>query len=592
MEEHEVDHLFVNDSNGLSEGYCSYFFGDLAIGPRMVVWWFREHEIDDLVEIENETGLKIFPRYVFYDSLYEPIENFCWKHHLWLDLIEYYRSLPGIEFNEVDHVPTKKRIKKHYDFLSILDIRPPQQGRSFPTSFDLLVHSFQTSNSSGLQASLDDVKTQERSITQNGIHHKDVITQLWEGFTKEDVQETLSILSNRFIFDYIELAQRVEFVKDHVWDLKWKYLSQLYETIKSPQKRMRLRSQVPKSEWRKVQKAKALFPNVNIISEDSKIFQIIIKLSQLAQYKKRFPEEIVDILLLGETGTGKELFANAINESSGRKGHCVKVNCSAIPKELFESEFFGYKKGAFSGALEDRKGRFEEADGGTLFLDEIGDLALEFQPRFLRVLEDREIHPIGPSKKGPEPKKVDVIIVFAATKDLRRMVKDSDFRKELFFRIDENTFEIPPLRERQHDVPLLVHHFIESNDKERERNPDLPPIEVSEDCMDSLTKYVWPGNVRELERMIRKIVRNRSFNDDRSALTSADLPPKILDFHLSKKSIPKPTKGKKKRPSDEELIRLEKEGYRRTDVAEKIGVARETVSRWYSNMEKKSDQGD
>ena len=203
------------------------------------------------------------------------------------------------------------------------------------------------------------------------------------------------------------------------------------------------------------------------------------------------------VLLLGETGTGKELFARAIHNRSPRSDHpLVKVNCAALPSSLIESELFGHVKGAFTGALSDKVGRFELADGGTLFLDEIGELDPELQTKLLRVLQEGEFEKIG----SAETRKVDVRVIAATNRDLRRSMEDGQFRPDLYYRLAVFPIEIPTLRQRREDIPLLVWHFITKKRGRLGKTIDTVPKNV----LDTLVQYEWPGNVRELENVIER----------------------------------------------------------------------------------------
>jgi transcriptional regulator with GAF, ATPase, and Fis domain len=203
------------------------------------------------------------------------------------------------------------------------------------------------------------------------------------------------------------------------------------------------------------------------------------------------------VLLLGETGTGKELFANAIHAQSRRaKGPLVKVNCAAIPATLLESELFGHEKGAFTGAIASRPGRFELADGGTLLLDEIGDLPPELQAKLLRVLQDHEVQRLGATRS----RTVDVRIVTATNRDLERRIAEGAFRQDLYYRIAVFTIRIPPLRERRDDIPLLVWSIVNRRQPELGRHIER----ISRTSMAALQAYPWPGNVRELENVIER----------------------------------------------------------------------------------------
>ncbi len=205
------------------------------------------------------------------------------------------------------------------------------------------------------------------------------------------------------------------------------------------------------------------------------------------------------VLLHGETGTGKELIARAIHSNSPRKGRTfVKINCAAIPSGLLESELFGHEKGAFTGALMQKKGRFELADHGTLFLDEIGDISLELQPKLLRALQEQEFERLGSTRTT----QVDVRLVAATHRDIAAMIKNGQFREDLFYRLNVFPIEIPPLRERPSDIPLLVHYFVSRFARRMQRQIKTIP----KSAMDALTSAAWPGNIRELENFIERAV--------------------------------------------------------------------------------------
>jgi Nif-specific regulatory protein len=205
------------------------------------------------------------------------------------------------------------------------------------------------------------------------------------------------------------------------------------------------------------------------------------------------------VLLRGESGTGKEMIAHAIHYNSLRGSKpFVKISCAALPNTLIESELFGYEKGAFTGAQTRKKGRFELADGGTLFLDEIGDLDLTTQVKLLRVLQEREFERLG----GVETIKVNVRLIVATNKDLEEAIKRSQFREDLYYRLNVFTIFMPPLRERKPDILLLAEHFVEKFEREHSKSIKR----ISTPAIDMLTSYHWPGNVRELENVIERAV--------------------------------------------------------------------------------------
>jgi len=205
------------------------------------------------------------------------------------------------------------------------------------------------------------------------------------------------------------------------------------------------------------------------------------------------------VLLLGETGTGKELIARAIHELSRRKERTfVKLNCAAIPTGLLESELFGHEKGAFTGAISQKIGRLETADKGTLFLDEVGDISFEIQPKLLRALQEREFERLG----STNTRKVNVRLIAATNRDLEKMVADREFRSDLYYRLHVFPIRIPPLRDRREDIPLLVSYFVQKFAKQMQKRIDSIPVAV----MKGLTNWEWPGNIRELENFIERAV--------------------------------------------------------------------------------------
>jgi transcriptional regulator with PAS, ATPase and Fis domain len=214
---------------------------------------------------------------------------------------------------------------------------------------------------------------------------------------------------------------------------------------------------------------------------------------------KSYADTEFHVLITGDSGTGKELVAEKIHRSSLRKNKPFLVqNCSAIPETLLESELFGYKKGAFTGANHDKIGLFEAADGGTVFLDEIGDMPVSIQASLLRVLQENEIKPLGETSV----RHIDVRIIAATNKDIKQMIAENTFRQDLFYRLSVLPVHLPPLRDRREDIPLLVRHFLEKESL----TAGLLEKKVTPRAMQSLVSYSWPGNIRELENLIRYLM--------------------------------------------------------------------------------------
>jgi formate hydrogenlyase transcriptional activator len=205
------------------------------------------------------------------------------------------------------------------------------------------------------------------------------------------------------------------------------------------------------------------------------------------------------VLILGETGTGKELIARAVHNFSSRQDRpFVRLNSAAIPSGLLESELFGHEKGAFTGAIAQRIGRFELAHGGTLFLDEVGDISLELQPKLLRVLQEQEFERLG----GTRTMRVDVRVIAATNADLEQKLADKQFRDDLYYRLNVFPIVIPPLRDRREDIPVLVRHFVQKYGRRMKKEIETIPTQA----MKALSEYDWPGNVRELENFIERLV--------------------------------------------------------------------------------------
>ncbi|MBI2358164.1 MAG: sigma-54-dependent Fis family transcriptional regulator [Deltaproteobacteria bacterium] len=286
-----------------------------------------------------------------------------------------------------------------------------------------------------------------------------------------------------------------------------------------------------------------------------------------------------NVLITGESGTGKELVARAIHYQSSRShGPLVPLNCAAIPETLLESELFGYVRGAFTDAKKDRKGLFHEAQGGSLFLDEIGEIPLPLQAKLLRVVEDKEVRPLGANRT----EKVDVRVIAASNRELGELVSEGRFRQDLYYRLNVIRIELPPLRERSQDVPLFVEHFIQKYSDRSARKV----TGISEEALAALIRYSWPGNVRELEHAIERAM----LLGKEERIGTADLPPQLLAQSDKEVTL---TEALSRRFTlkalEHEYIRkvLQARGGNKTETANILGMDRTTLYRKLEELKEK-----
>jgi transcriptional regulator with PAS, ATPase and Fis domain len=271
------------------------------------------------------------------------------------------------------------------------------------------------------------------------------------------------------------------------------------------------------------------------------------------------------VLITGESGTGKELVADAIHAMGDRSQKLmVKVNCAALTETLLESELFGHVRGAFTGAVQDKIGRFQKADGGTIFLDEIGEISPSMQLRFLRVLEQMEIERVGDST----PIRIDVRVIAATNRDLRQKMLAGEFREDLFYRLNVVEIRMPPLRDRRGDIPLLVKHFLDLFNKKFEKNI----TSLSPDVNEILMKYPWPGNVRELKNTLEHafVLCNRN------VITAGDLPP---DFAASSMAVSQAESNPAGVEERQILQALTLSSGNKSRAAKLLGISRRTLYR-------------
>jgi len=299
-----------------------------------------------------------------------------------------------------------------------------------------------------------------------------------------------------------------------------------------------------------------------ILGTSGKFQAVISQAQQLAAVE-------TTVLIQGESGTGKELIARAIHYNSPRSHHpFVVVNCGAIPAELLESELFGYRKGAFTGAVRDKKGKLEAGDRGTVFLDEVGELPLEMQVKLLRVLQQGEIDVIGETA----PRRLDIRFIAATNRDLRQLVEDGRFREDLYYRLSVAPLQVPPLRERREDIPLLVQHLLEKINLKLGRE-----VRLEEEIVAILMNYDWPGNVRELENLVERLVvfaRGSGVGVD-------DLPPSFRGpvESFGNLVLKLPDEGFSLEELERELLQaaLERNNWNQSRAARYLGLTRNTL---------------
>lgn len=353
---------------------------------------------------------------------------------------------------------------------------------------------------------------------------------------------------------------------DFFFDLASEYLPEFLQ--RSSERIERLSSAIPAA------------PEFSKVVHRSPIMREQIQLAQ------KIAAHEVSVLVLGETGTGKELFAEAIHAASSRRGRpFIAVNCGAIPKDLANSELFGHKKGAFTGAESPRLGHFREAEGGTLFLDEIGDLPLDSQVRLLRALQQHEITPLGESK----PVKVNVRIIAATHRDLAKDIAESRFREDLFYRLAVGILNLPPLRERDGDLDLLIDHLLAQINLDAAEKPEALHKELSPEARNFLLAHSWPGNIRELYHTLLRAAIWSSC----ATIEAADIQRSLLDIRKNDERLLDRTLGKgfDLQALLDEISRhyiglaLQKSGNKKKRAAELLGFSNyQTLSNWASRL--------
>ncbi|ACN15182.1 sigma-54 dependent two component DNA-binding response regulator (Fis family protein) [Desulforapulum autotrophicum HRM2] len=586
--------------------YCSLINNYYAIGPIAEIQiflkdfkdelildqhqsFFKETEHDNIIKIsqriENKTGSKVFNRFIIGDPIFAYINKYCHKYdketnrkirERTFKRVRNDRQYKGLKelkemYKRINERPIfpdtfQHNISKNYDLLDILTI--PDQAWAYP----MYLHSNRKFTQKDAKASFLP-KPFGTLIKQPDF--ESITDNIWKELNKDHIQDLLSMMSENFIEEYIQLMKRIDCTFKCVWELKEKYLIKLCDAVQSKRKRAEFKIEQTNRKIEQIEKIQKNYSKLkDIISNDYEINKI--KETLINYYKTN----MVDIcLLIGDTGTGKELFAKAVHQISGRKGNFVAVNCAST-SELFDSKFFGHQKGSFTNANKDRIGVFEQANGGTIFLDEIGELDLKDQPKFLRVLQEREVTPVGENT----PRKIDFLLVSATNRNLKEMVDQGKFREDLYHRINSPIIRIPALRKRREDIAILTRYFIDKFDIARSNDLKLDQLEIDDECIQELKRLPWFGNVRELENSCKMVVVLRLASNDRSKIN-------FSEFEINESVTTKPSanklENKKKKPlpgntkiTPEEVKQaMENNNGNKTKAAAELGVTYHTVLR-------------
>lgn len=430
------------------------------LGDNYQIYWYPKESVEALLGFEDETGCRVFPRYIIKSSIINEIDMFCSDIPLRNTFIED-KELETI-YKMLRESRNKVIVSRMFNFLNLLTP----------------------------QSSLGNVN----DSTLEAFRKSDYI---WKKFSHNLLADNIYYKIDSFLTEYLNLYSWKHFSESSVCGLIVKFRNDIYKSLsaKINEEDEVRRTVADLTEMIRI-KTSAF---TSFITEDLKILNFEWNVIGLVKMKKP-----PNILITGETGSGKGQLAEAIHNASGRSGRFVYVNVPAIAGSVFESEMFGHKRGAFTGAALDRVGKFAEANEGTLFLDEIGNVPLCEQVKLLDVIQRRKVTTVGSNAVID----IDVLYIFATNKDLAELIESEKFREDLYHRITGLEFEIPPLRDRKGDIPLLVHHFAKKFARD-ENLHYLAEIRLSDEGAAHLNKLKLSGNVREIERLVARILSNR-----------------------------------------------------------------------------------
>jgi len=488
-----------------------------------------EKAIPKLVEIENRFKVKVFPRIVGFSSIYKKAEKFLLKDQ---NVIQILKNLIETQYGERR---SHERDDEYYRDIYTDKIKDDLTLEEYDAIFKSKVYSTPDKISSSNNI-INDYKKIRSRLDFELIYRDEFVNRLAKSiFIDEEPKEPVAEKPRSDVKTTKEEIKAIRKSQEEILD-KLLNLEKRFSDLE------------------------------RIITQNPKVMELKCKVADVAKFN-------TDILLIGETGTGKELFARAIHQVSERKGNFVPINCSSIPKDLFESELFGHKKGSFTGAISDKMGAFEYANNGTLFLDELGELPIELQSKLLRVIEYREVKPVGSQKLF----NVDVKVVFATNRELQQEIDKGNFRNDLFFRINSPSVRIPPLRERAEDIPLLVDYFRVFFNKKFNKQIES----ISSNVINELKEYSWLGNVREL----MKVIEIAAINSNGPVITENELPDFLKEEKIEEKINGKEELSSATKITDDEIrYWMKKLNNNKSQVAEKLGVTYRTILRRCKNL--------
>jgi transcriptional regulator with PAS, ATPase and Fis domain len=536
----------------------------------ITIGWMTKENIEECISIENNSKIKLIPRYIVNDHLHDLVRKFLHNYFVGKYDIKDPLSSEKYSFNAKNVNIHKEIIHKHIDFINMLSCRPVEIGISYKDS-----------NCSSLIKTID-------FIFHKKLKYPDydyIGNNIWENIHKEYMQEILSNIDYAFIQDYIKLTRRTDFSFFKLWELKDKYLIDIFDSIESRHKREQVKEQSKKAELAEVEELEKKYPCLaKICSKNPAMNKLKKEIVLCAK-----AENAQNILIQGENGTGKELVAAAIHEIAKVAKPLATINVTACPGTLFDSKCFGHKKGAFTGAIKDQIGIFKLAENGMVFLDEIGDLDKSSQPNLLRAVQlNREIQPLG-----GKPESISLRMLFGTNRDLHAMVKTGEFRQDLYFRIAAFPLRVPPLRERKDDIELLLRHLIDkydnelSDSKKLSDQPEIEPLLISQDCIEHLQRYDWPGNIRELENIAMRVATNHQGNRDEISI--ADFPDDVFfDAPNIESSVQLPEHRRFADLDDEVILDcLKRHKNNKTKAGKEFGVTYRTMLRRCKDISEK-----